>query len=531
MRSVRTTAAVGCLALALGACGGNAGDDGAVAEQQFVDGKTFTMALGADPGSLDPHFTSLSAAALVDRFMYDSLLYSDPNGNSVAGLAETWEGTTTSAKYVLRKGVTCANGTPLTATLVADNINFVGNPENASTRIGVWVPPGATAKGDDATGTVTVTAAAPAAFLVRTVGGLPIVCDRGMKDRNSLKQAGDGTGMFTLTEAVANDHYTFTRRKEYAWGPGDFKANQPGLPDTVILKVVTNESTAANLLMSKQANAAQIIGPDRQRLQAAKLFERQVEAPLGELWLNHKSGLPGSDEQVRRALVQALDLGELGKVVSSGNGKPATGLVAPGIGPCKQNTVEGNLPGHDVAAAKAALDAAGWTAGAGGARTKDGRKLAIVIALPSSLGSGMQAGVELAQKAWTEVGAEVTVKPVTDAEVGTAIVGGQLAWDAAFLPLGLPLPSGLVPYLSGPSAPQGVNFSGIDNAEYNAAVAEASAIAGTDGCEKWAAAEKAIFARVDLVPFVNSTVPTFGQGAQFEFGDGALVPQSIRMLA
>jgi peptide/nickel transport system substrate-binding protein len=337
--------------------------------------------------------------------------------------------------------------------------------------------------------------------------------------------------MFTLTEAVANDHYTFTRRKDYAWGPGDFRTDQRGLPDTVILKVVANESTAANLLVSKQANAAQIVGPDRQRLQAAKLFERQVEAPLGELWLNHKSGLPAADEQVRKALVQALDLGELGKVVSSGNGKPATGLVAPGIGPCKQNTVEGTLPGHDLDAAKAALDSAGWTAGAGGVRAKKGRKLAVTIAYPTSLGSGMQAGAELAQKAWTGVGAEVTVKPVTDAEVGTAIVGGQLAWDAAFLPLGMPLPSGLVPYLSGPSAPQGVNFSGIDNADYAAAVQEASAIAGTDGCEKWSAAEKAIFEHVDLVPFVNSTVPTFGQGAQFEFGDGALVPQSIRMLA
>ena len=89
--------------------------------------------------------------------------------------------------------------------------------------------------------------------------------------------------------------------------------------------------------------------------------------------------------------------------------------------------------------------------------------------------------------------------------LGFAIVGGQLAWDAVFLPLNTTLPSQLVPYLSGPSAPQGVNFSGIDNADYTAAVAEASAIAGTDGCEKWAAAEKAIFAHVDLVPFVNST--------------------------
>jgi peptide/nickel transport system substrate-binding protein len=527
MRPVRTVAAVGGLALLLGACG----DNTATGEQTFADGKAFTMVLGADPGTLDPHLTSLSVALLVGRFMYDSLINIDQSGNEVAGLAQTWQGTTTSATYTLRKDIRCANGSPLTASVVADNINFVGDPKNASSRIGVYVPPGATAQGDDATGTVTVTSATPAAFLARTVGGLPIVCDKGMKDRNLLKQGGDGTGMFTLTEAVANDHYTFTRRKDYGWGPGDWKADQRGLPDTAVLRVVTNESTAANLLMSKQVNAAQVIGPDRQRLQAAGLTQRQVEAALGELWFNHRSGLPGADEQVRKALVQALDLAELGKVVSSGSGRPATGLVAPGIGPCKQNTVEGNLPGHDLAAAKAALDAAGWAAGAGGVRAKGGQKLTIVIAYPASVGSGMQAGAELAQQVWKSAGAEVTVKSVTDAEVGTAIVGGQLAWDAAFLPLGTTLPSQLVPYLSGPSAPSGVNFSGIDNADYTKAVAEASAIAGTAGCERWAAAEKAIFQHVDLVPFVNSTVPTFGQGAQFEFGDGTLVPQSIRMLA
>jgi peptide/nickel transport system substrate-binding protein len=527
MRSVRTVV-VGGLALALGACGGNATPAG---EQTFADGKTYTMVLGADPGTLDPHLTSLSVTMLVDRFMYDSLINIDPAGNEVAGLAQTWQGTTTSATYVLRKGITCANGSPLTATVVADNINFVGDPKNGSSRIGAFVPAGATAKGDDATGTVTVTSPAPASFLARTVGGLPIVCDKGMKDRGLLKQGGDGTGMFTLTEAVANDHYTFTRRKDYAWGPGDFKADQRGLPDTALLKVVTNESTAANLLMSKQANAAMMVGPDRQRLQAAGLTQRQIEAALGELWFNHKSGLPGADEQVRRALVQALDLTELGKVVSSGNGKPPTGLVASGIGPCKQNTVEGNLPRHDLDAAKAALEAAGWTAGAGGVRAKGGQKLSIAIAYPASLGAGSQAGAELAQQVWKSAGAEVTVKSVTDAEVGTALLGGQLAWDAAFLPLNTTLPSQVVPYVSGPSAPGGVNFSGIDNAEYTKAVTAASAVAGTAGCEQWAAAEKALFQRVDLVPFVNSTVPFFGQGVQFELGDGSLIPQSIRMLA
>jgi peptide/nickel transport system substrate-binding protein len=530
MKTVLRIAAVGGLALSLAACGGNGGSGGS-SGTQFADGKTFTMVIGADPGNLDPHFTSLSVTLQADRFLYDSLVNIDENGKMVPGLAASWEATTTTAKYVLRKGVTCSDGTPLTASVVAENISFVGDPKNASSRIGVFVPPGATATADDATGTVTVTSPAPSSFLDRTVGGLHIVCEKGMKDRNLLKQGATGTGMFTLTEAVANDHYTLTRRKDYAWGPGDWKTDQKGLPDTVVLKVVTNESTAANLLLSGQANSAQVIGPDKQRLAAAKLFQREVVAPLGELWFNQKDGMTASDESVRRALTQALNLTELGNVVSSGSGKPATGLVAPGLGPCPQDTVASNLPAHDEAAAKAALDAAGWTAGADGKRAKGGKKLALTVFYATSTGSGTQAGAELTQKLWNGLGADVTLKGVTDAEVGTLVVGGQGSWDAVFLPLGVTLPSEPVAFLSGPSAPNGVNFSSINNAEYTSNVQAASAIAGTAGCDKWAAAEVALFKHVNMVPFVNSAVPTFGKGVQFEFSGGSLSPQSVRMLA
>ena len=525
-----TLAAVGGVALTLTACGGT-GTGAPSGGQKYADGKTFTMVLGSDPGNLDPHFTSLASTLQTDRFLYDSLVNIDAGGKMVAGLAERWEATTTSAKYVLRKGVTCSDGTPLTATVVAENISFVGDPKNASSRMGVYVPPGASATADDATGTVTVTSPAPSSFLDRTVGGLQIVCDKGMKDRNLLKQGASGTGMFTLTEVVANDHYTMTRRKDYAWGPGEWKTEQAGLPDKVILKVVANETTAANLLLNNQANAALIVGPDRQRLQGAKLFQREVVATLGELWYNQKAGLPGADEAVRRALTQALNLTELGQVLTSGSGKPPTGLVAPGLGPCEQNTVGDNLPKHDPSAAKSALDAAGWAPGAGGIRTKGGKKLMIALYYPTSIGSGMQAGAELAQKVWGEVGVEVTLKAVSDAEIGTVIVGGQGSWDVTILPLNVTLPSEPVPFLSGPSAPNGVNFANIQNSGYTTNVQAASAVSGPAGCDKWAAAEVSLFQHVDMVPFVNSAVPTFAKGAEFELTGGGLSPQSVRMLS
>jgi peptide/nickel transport system substrate-binding protein len=528
MKPVLAIAAAGALTLTLAACGGN-GSASASSGQNFANGKTFTMVLGSDPGSLDPQFTSLSTALETDAFMYDPLVNIDPHGNMVAGLAEKWSGTATTATYTLRKNVTCSDGSPLTASVVAANINFVGDPKNASNSLGLFVPPGAKATGDDTAGTVTVTSPTPDPFLDRNVGGLLIVCNKGMQDRSTLKQSGDGTGMFTLTEAVAGDHYTFTRRKDYAWGPGNWKTNESGLPDKVVLKVVANETTAANLLLSGGTNAASIIGPDGQRLQAQKLFERSIVSTFGELWFNEKPGLPGADESVRRALTQALDLTQLNQAVTSGTGKPATGLVSPG-GPCSQNTVGSNLPAHDATAAKTTLDSAGWTAGAGGVRTKNGQKLSMVFFYPTSLGAGMQAGAELVQKVWGDLGVDVTLKGVTDAEVGQQVVGGQGTWNAAFIPVGVNLPTQIVSFLSGPTPPKGTNFAFLNNAGYTSNVQAASALVGTSGCDKWAAAEVSLFQHVDVVPFADSTVPVYGKGVTFELSQIGVSPPSIRML-
>ena len=50
-------------------------------------------------------------------------------------------------------------------------------------------------------------------------------------------------------------------------------------------------------------------------------------------------------------------------------------------------------------------------------------------------------------------------------------------------------------------------------------------MAGADGCAKWVAAESALFQHVDMVPFVNTAVPTFGAGREFELSQNGISPQ------
>ena len=172
-------------------------------------------------------------------------------------------------------------------------------------------------------------------------------------------------------------------------------------------------------------------------------------------------------------------------------------------------------PATDAEAAKAVL--------------RRGRAAELTFLYSTGGGSGVAAAAELAVQQWEALGVKVTAKGQDDTALQGTIFGTG-DWDIAWVPLNVNSPDQLVPFLSGPAAPDGTNFSAIDNADYDAAVKEASAMPGEEGCDTWLEAESALFAAADIVPFANNVVQTFGAGAEFEY-PGQLVPTSIRMLA
>lgn len=530
MKSARVMSAiVGVAALGLTACSGSSQPSETTSGGRLVDGKTFTMAIATDPGNLDPLFTQSTVTRQVDRFLYGRLINLSPEGKAISGLAEKWQASTTRASFRLRPGITCSDGSPVTASDVAANINFVGDPENKSPLTGQQVMPGTKVRADDAARTVTVTSGAPDAFLLLNIGTLPIVCGKGLTNRSLLAKGKAGTGMFTISDAVPNDHYTLTRRKDFTWGPGNWKVSQPGLPDKVVVKVIPNETTATNLLLSDQLNAATINGPDQDRLHAQQFFHADVHASFGQFFFNQAKSRPGQDETVRRALVQALNLDQLGKVLTHGKGKPAKGMVTFAPKPCSGDTAGGDLPGRDLSAANSALDAAGWTVGSDGARAKDGETLSLTVLFSTSGGQTVAAAAELVRTFWKNIGVTVTIKGVDSTGLDQALFSTG-AWDVWMGPLGLGLPTVLVPLVSGPAPPQGRNFAHIQNEQYEAQVQKASTMAGATGCPHWNAAETALIKAVDVVPYTDIMKPAFGKGATFHVDDG-IDPASIRMRA
>ncbi|MET0772230.1 MAG: ABC transporter substrate-binding protein [Candidatus Limnocylindrales bacterium] len=490
---------------------------------------TFTMTLTADPGNLDPQMGASSSLFQATRFAYDSLLSMAPEDGSIQSqLATDWSVDGTTVTLTLAEGITCADGTPLTATDVVANFDYVADPANLSPFLGVYYPAGATAVADDAARTVTITRAAPAPFVLTGLTDLPIVCAAGLADRAALAGATAGTGPFVLSEAAPGDHYTYTIRDGYAWGPNG--ATTEGLPGTVVLRIVENPATAANLILTGDVNAATILGPDAQRVAAEVPYSVPTEALIGEMWFNHAEGRPGADPAVRLALTQGVDLAQLQQVLSGGQGGPAKTFATLSPVACPGESVSPALPAFDAAAAGAALDAAGWAQGADGIRAKDGQPLTVTFLHDTSAGAAGQAAAELATQQWTALGASVVDKATTGPATNEALFATG-DWDIAWVPLNVSSPDQLVPFLSGPApAEGGANFASVANDAYTASVTAAAALPGIEGCATWLEAESSLVAAADVVPFANSVVPTFGKGAEFAFS-GSLIPTSIRLQA
>lgn len=502
-------------ALTLTACAGGAAPAGT--GEPVTDG-TFTMALYADPGNLNPLLTAGSPTHALAQLSYDFLVYVDPTTTEVSPwLAESWEEASSSVSFTLRDDVVCSDGTPLTAQTVADNITFVTTEDNKSALRGVYVPATASATADGNTVTVTTPAASP--FLLLNLSRLPILCDAALTDPESATKATVGSGMYELTASVANDSYTYTRRDDYAWGPNDATAADEGTPKSVEVKVITNESTAANQLLSGEINAAVIAGADQERLDASGFAAAESRAIAGEMYFNHGADRPTADVAVRTALVQAVNLQDLSAVITGGRGTPSTSLVSTDPRACVDDTVTGNLPAYDPKAAAKTLEGAGWAKNADGVYAKDGQTLSLKF-FYDSMGDTYDAAADVALQAWTELGADIEVASGDSNKSVEVLLSGtdNSGWDISWEPLYVNLPSMLVPFFSGPAPAEGLNFPQVSNPEYDAAVAAATELVGDEACAAWADAEKALFAQSSVIPFADSIKKTYFNGAELAFG-------------
>lgn len=516
-RARAALAAASALAVVASAvsCGNDSGSQGGTAK----------VAVSDQIPSLDPYTT---LGFTVAKYAYDSLVNVTADGDVVSGLAAEWHATANSATFTLRPNVTCSDGTKLTAKHVAAVLTYASDPKNQLEAPPVILPSiPFTVTGDDATRTVKISMPKPYSFVLRTVGLLPIICPKGLKDPKSLAKTTDGTGPYKLASYSSAGPYVFSARKGYAWGPDGASTSADGLPSKIEISVVAEESTAANLLLTGGLSIATVSGSDRTRLAAADLHDVPLPLASGLTFFNQAKGRPLENAALRTGLVEALDRQEVANVVVGGKGTPGTDLRATNA-VCHADVAGANLPNGD---AMATLRAAGWTK-VGGKLEKAGRQVSIRILHLSSLAE-LGSAAELMASTWQKLGIKVDILS-QDANGFTNTLYQTGDWDVMVGSNAISLPSTIVPLFSGSTPPKGLNFSHVNNAEYARHVAQALTKQDTASCPHWQQASAALLKAADVLPVADGAAHYWGKDATFsliESGANAptIDPTSIRL--
>ncbi|WEK60732.1 MAG: ABC transporter substrate-binding protein [Candidatus Microbacterium colombiense] len=514
------------LAMTLASCSGSTDPDSGTAEGDFVSGGTFVKALSDDPGDLNPMKTVSPDTFDVVTIAYESLIYVTPDGDFEPWLAAEWTDTGTEATYTLKDGITCADGSEFTAQTVADNINYNADPANATFSYGTVITEAvsATAEGN----VVTVTSTVNDPFLAVNIGTIMMVCDAGLADTDSLFDTTDGTGLFQLSEARTGDAYVFTKRDDYTWGPDDVTSETVGLPDTIEARVIADQSTITNLLLSGELNSGVVTGPDQARLEGAGVDYVGVRNPVGQILFNEKEGRPFSDPLVREALSIAIDRDEVGPVIAGATGIPSESLVTKSPLLCVADEPTWTLPDTDLDRAAELLDEAGWVLNDDGMREKDGKPLDIKFIYDAPTASHGPAA-ELVKETWDGLGVN-TILSANDSAAWSDQLYTSFDWDTGWVQIGPGSPVVLALFFEGATPDKGgLNFMFVDNPAYNELAEQAKVASPDDTCGLWQQAENELIERFDTFPVIDNILPNYQSGAVFD-QPNFLTPTSIRML-
>jgi peptide/nickel transport system substrate-binding protein len=479
------------------------GSGGTVTIRSIDDVDTFNPATTAAP--------NMSVQAI--ELTYDRLLYLNPAGKIEPYLATSWKTTPDGVVLTIRHGATCDNGTPVTPTVIANSLRYAFSPKTHGpyTSYVVGSAGSKSVTANNAADTVTITLNAPynallTALATPYVGS--IICPPGVADPNSLNAAPDGSGPYVMDKArsVRGSVYVFTLRKNYDWGPGGWTAKKPGIPSTIIDRVVTDETTAANLLSTGEVDIAPIFGINEQRIvadtSAYTFTTKTLQMGSWGIVFNQSPGRPGADPKVRHAIYLALQTSSMVKASFSNLGVQFNTLATPNM-QCYDKSVGALTPGFDPAQAKAILEQDGYKPGAGGVMMKNGQPLKLKIVMWNTTG---QAG-DYMQQALASIGVQSTVE-ITDLNTWITALFTTKNYDLTVYSYYSGLPNPVI------FPAQDSSMSIFDKAYYALSAKAEAAPTGSE-CGDWNTALERAEADFDVKPIGVSENVWFGKGWKF----------------
>ncbi len=217
-----------------------------------------------------------------------------------------------------------------------------------------------------------------------------------------------GSGPFRFVEWLQSDHVRLARNDDY-WDP----AGTPVI-DEFVYRVVPEASSATAALSTGEVDIATVPFAEAGSLGESpdleihafdtvdfNLCDMNQDPDRTELFL---------DVRVRQAMMYALDRQLMAEEIFLGYAMKADGTQPPlsiAYAPDRVTTIYDHDPDH----ARQLLDDAGWLAGDGDVRERDGTRFSFECMYPSGVPSYEQQ-IPYMQQAWREVGLEMTPREV-----------------------------------------------------------------------------------------------------------------------
>lgn len=534
--------------LLLSACGGSSnkdgdkagGDDKDKTDQESMEmtgegpkgsgpaPESVTLAIRLDVDSFDP-YRSLgdSAAGQSFMFVYDTLVRRTIDGEIIPGAAEKWDMTPSKGVFTIREGLTCSDGTPLDATAIAASLKELGDNPSSMGKTKIFGPDGmksVTADADAHTVTIETNSPNNEMLLGLAIGG-PIICPAGLADPEALRETPQGSGPYVLTDFKRGDQYTLTLRDDYNAYPDGTTAED--MPKTVILKVITEDPTTADLVESGKIQIGGLHSNDAKRLLEDDSLV-SVPAPgynTNAVLFMQKPDFATQDEKLRQGLAMLIDSTQGAAAETQGMGIARRTLYTPNVS-CYNPDADKYAPAYDPDAAAAFLDEAGYTVGADGKRTKpDGSKLTIRVVGNNTQGQMPQFIADSFERGGFDVNLFVGTYNESIAKLLTD------EFDVGTYPFTDTAPSPIA-WQSQIGSDASSNFGKVNNTAFDSLAQEALAVDLNDdpdlSCEKWQEAEKAVLESANVVPTVQPVNYWFGNGVTFNASYFRVDPFSIR---
>ncbi len=290
----------------------------ALAPSAFAD--DIVIAIGAEPGTLDPQALDDGPERTINDNIFETILVRDVEGVLHPCLAEslptqvdplTWE-------VKLRPGLTFTNGEALDAEAVAYSINRILDPE-LKTGQASYIATIAGAKVIDAT-TVYVSTKEPDPTLSTRLYWIKIVPPAYSKTAEFASHP-VGSGPYRFVNWTRGEQVVIEANPDY-WG------DKPGI-DGVTYRFIPDANTRVAGLMSGEIDLITNVAPDV--VEQLPKFATQQGVELSYMMLNARPGAGVTeDKRVRQALNYAINKEELASAIFLGRAAVADGqLLAP----------------------------------------------------------------------------------------------------------------------------------------------------------------------------------------------------------